>query len=199
MVGRACRISLRSFSERSRRSEKKGYQAVGQLGSSLAPHTQENTDMHTYSAHNDHCRCNDWRTLQRAEGKAWSRSRLGRSGDGARELLPWTAGPGEQKNFDPEHPLARDSKGRSLALVLYSIQFVACPSSLALCISHPLQIPRCPQCLRARVNVFECRGCKRSKVSPRGALNLPAARFLQTKRFDPLSSPPLFHVVSVGP
>jgi hypothetical protein len=36
------------------------------------------------------------------------------------------------------------------------------------------------------VNVYECRGGKRSKVSPRGALNLPAARFLQTKRFDPL-------------
>jgi hypothetical protein len=27
---------------------------------------------------------------------------------------------------------------------------------------------------------------KGSKVSPRGALDLPAARFLQTKRFDPL-------------
>jgi hypothetical protein len=46
---------------------------------------------------------------ERAEGKAWSRSRLGRAGDEARELLPWTAGPGAQKNFDPEHPLARDS------------------------------------------------------------------------------------------
>ncbi len=122
--------------------------------------------------------------------RRWSRSRLGRAGDGARELLPWTAGPGAQKNFDPEHPLAGDSKGRSLALVLYSIQFVSCPSSLALCISHPPPIPRVPPCLRARVNVCECRGGKRSKVSPRGALNLPAARFLQTKRFDPLPSPP---------
>ena len=28
-------------------------------------------------------------------------------------------------------------------------------------------------------------------ISPRGALNLPAARFLQTKRFDPLPSPSL--------
>ena len=36
-----------------------------------------------------------------------------------RALLPWTAGPGAQKNFDPEHPLAGDSKGSSLALVLY--------------------------------------------------------------------------------
>ena len=99
------------------------------------------------------------------------------AGDGARELLPWTAGPGAQKNFDPEHPLAGDSKGSCLALVLYSIQFVSCPSSLALCISHPLPIPRGPLCLRARMDVCECRGGKRSKVFPRGALNLPAARF----------------------
>ena len=122
--------------------------------------------------------------------RRWSRSRLGRAGDEARELLPWTAGPGAQKNFDPEHPLAGDSKGRSLTLVLYSIQFVSCPSSLALCISHPLPIPRGSPCLLARVDVYECRGGKRSVISPRGALNLPAARFLQTKRFDPLPSPP---------
>ncbi len=62
-------------------------------------------------------------------------------------------------------------------------------SSLALCISHPLPIPRGSPCLRARVDVYECRGGKRSVISPRGALNLPAARFLQTKRFDPLPSP----------
>jgi len=69
-----------------------------------------------------------WSSGERAEGKACSRSRLGRAGDEARELLPWTAGPGAQKNFDPEHPLARDSKGRRLALLLYSclIQFVSC-------------------------------------------------------------------------
>ena len=114
----------------------------------------------------------------------------GQAGEGARELFPWTAGPGAQKNFDPEHPLAGDSKGCSLALLLYLIQFVSCPSSLALCISHPLPIPRIPPCPRARVNVYECRGGKRSKVSPRGALNLPAARFLQTERFDPLFPPP---------
>ena len=41
------------------------------------------------------------------------------AGDGARELLSWTANPGAQKHFDPEHPLAGDSKGSSLALVLY--------------------------------------------------------------------------------
>jgi hypothetical protein len=63
---------------------------------------------------------------QGGQGQARSRSGLGRVGDGAREILPWTAGPGAQKNFDPEHPLERDSKGRSLALVLYSIQFVSC-------------------------------------------------------------------------
>jgi hypothetical protein len=103
--------------------------------------------------------------------------RLGRAGEGARKLFPWTAGPGAKKNLDPEHPLARDSRGRSLAILLYLIQFVSCPSSLTLCISHPLPIPRGPPCLRVRVNVYECRGGKRSKVSPRGALNLPAARF----------------------
>jgi hypothetical protein len=27
----------------------------------------------------------------------------GEAGDGARELLPWTANPGVQKNFDPDH------------------------------------------------------------------------------------------------
>jgi hypothetical protein len=42
---------------------------------------------------------------ERAESKAWSRSRLGQAGDGARELLPWMVGPGDQRNFDPEHPL----------------------------------------------------------------------------------------------
>ena len=99
------------------------------------------------------------------------------AGDGARELLPWTAGPGAQKNFDPEHPLAGDSKGRSLALVLCLIQFVWRLPSLALSISHPPPIPRILPCLLARVDVYECRGGKRSKVSPRGALNLPAARF----------------------
>ena len=67
-----------------------------------------------------------WSSGKRAEGRAWSRSRLGRAGDEARELLPWTAVPGAQKNFDPEHPLARDFKGRSLALVYISrsMQFV---------------------------------------------------------------------------
>ena len=114
-------------------------------------------------------------------------------------LLPWTAGPGAQKNFDPEHPLAGDSKGSSLALVLYLIHFVWRLPSLALCISHPLPIPRILPCLRNRVDVYECRGGKRSKVSQRGALNLPAARFLQTKRFDQLPFPPPIFVVSVGP
>ena len=55
----------------------------------------------------------------RGQGQCW-----GEADDAARKLLPWTAGPGAQKNFDPEHhfdpehPLARDSKGRSLALAL---------------------------------------------------------------------------------
>ena len=49
---------------------------------------------------------------RRGQGQCW-----GEAGDGARELLPWTANPGAQKHFDPEHPLAGDSKGSSLALV----------------------------------------------------------------------------------
>ena len=47
------------------------------------------------------------------QGQCW-----GEAGDGARELLSWTANPGAQKHFNPEHPLAGDSKGSSLALVL---------------------------------------------------------------------------------
>jgi hypothetical protein len=80
-------------------------------------------------------------------------------GSGWGGLVMDRAGPGVQKNFDPEHQLARDSKGRSLALVLYSIQFVWCPPSLALCITHPLPIPRGPPCpMHAHVYVCECRG-----------------------------------------
>ena len=37
-----------------------------------------------------------------------------------------------------------------------------------------------------------------NKVSPRGALDLPAARFLQTERIDPLSPPPKRFVLRVG-
>ena len=57
------------------------------------------------------------------------RVRLRRAGEGARELFPWTAGPGTHKYFDPEHPLAGDSKGSSLALVLY-LNTVCVASSL---------------------------------------------------------------------
>ena len=64
------------------------------------------------------------RVAVESKEQTWSRSRLGRAGDGTCELLPWTAGPDAQKNFDPEHPLAGDSKGSSPALVLYLIQFV---------------------------------------------------------------------------
>jgi hypothetical protein len=53
------------------------------------------------------------RRRRRGQGQCW-----GEAGDGTRELLPWTANPGAQKHFDPEHPLAGDSKGSSPALVL---------------------------------------------------------------------------------
>jgi hypothetical protein len=37
----------------------------------------------------------------------------GETGDGARELLlPWTANPGAQKEFDPEHLLAGGLQGQ---------------------------------------------------------------------------------------
>jgi hypothetical protein len=75
------------------------------------------------------------------------------------------------------------------SIFLFNTVCVVSPP-LALCISHPLPIPRGPSCPRARVYVCDGRGGKRSKVSPRGALNLPAARFLQTGRFDPLFPPP---------
>ncbi len=55
---------------------------------------------------------------RRGQGQCWGEAG---AGDGARELLPWTANPGAQKHFDPEHPLAGDSKGSSLALVLHSL------------------------------------------------------------------------------
>jgi hypothetical protein len=56
---------------------------------------------------------------KRAEARRGQGQCRGEAGDGARELLLWTANPGAQKHFDPEHPLAGDSKGSSLALVLY--------------------------------------------------------------------------------
>ena len=103
-----------------------------------------------------------WSSGERAEGKTWSRSRLGRAGDEARELLPWTAGPGAQKNFDPEHPLARDSKGRSLALLLYSclIQSVSCrpPShyvSRTHCRSPAVPHARALACMSVMVEVVK--------------------------------------------
>jgi hypothetical protein len=52
--------------------------------------------------------CRKWG--ESTKGKALSGSKLGWAGDGARELLPWTACPGTQKNLDPKHPLARDSR-----------------------------------------------------------------------------------------
>ena len=55
-------------------------------------------------------------SLARHSGQGQCR---GEAGDGARELLLWTANPGAQKHFDPEHSLAGDSKGSNLALVLY--------------------------------------------------------------------------------
>ena len=68
---------------------------------------------------------------RQSKGKAWSRSRLGRAGGGARELLPWTAGPGRPRSTQKLRSRApsarwRDSKGSSLALVLYLSLYIVC-------------------------------------------------------------------------
>ena len=61
---------------------------------------------------------------RRGQGQCWGEAG---AGDGARELLRWTANPGAQKHFDPEHPLVGDSKGSSLVLVLHSLgQYSVC-------------------------------------------------------------------------
>jgi len=119
------------------------------------------------------------------ESKAWSRSRLEWAGDGARELLPWTAGPGAQKNLDPEHPLARDSKGRSLALVLYLIQFVSCRPP-----SHYVSRTHCRSPAVSHVRTLACMFVNVEVVKGAKFLHeVLAARFLQTERFDPLLPP----------
>ena len=64
---------------------------------------------------------------RRGQGQSWGGLP---PGDGARELLPWMAGPGAQKNFDPEHLLEGDSKGSRLALGLCLIQFFVASSFL---------------------------------------------------------------------
>jgi hypothetical protein len=89
--------------------------------------------------------CRKWG--ESTKGKA-SGSKLGRAGDGARELLPWTACPGTQKNLDPEHPLARDSRGRRLAPFYISrlIQLVLCPRTTY----HAPTLPAVPSCARER-------------------------------------------------
>ncbi len=78
---------------------------------------------------------------RRGQGQCW-----GKAGDGARELLPWTANPGAQKHFDPEHPLEGGSKGSSLACFIFPwlIQFVLW-RVFALRTSHPSPNP--PQSL----------------------------------------------------
>jgi hypothetical protein len=54
----------------------------------------------------------EWATCERLEQKARrSEVELGRAGERARAIFPWTAGPGTQKNFDPKH-LPRDGRAR---------------------------------------------------------------------------------------
>jgi hypothetical protein len=76
---------------------------------------------------------------------------LARACNGARELLPWTAGPGAQRNFDPEHPPRDGGTPRAAALRSFYIscllQFVLCV--LALRITHPHADPSADTFARA--------------------------------------------------
>ena len=96
-------------------------------------HTWGTTHLHTRGTYRTTCGVKELER-RRGQGQCW-----GEAGDGARELLPWTAGPGAQKNFDPEHPLARVSKGSSLALVLYFLvsYSLCCVSSHYVSRNHP--------------------------------------------------------------
>ena len=70
---------------------------------------------------------------RRGQGQCW-----GEAGDGARELLPWTANPSAQR-FDPEHPPRDGRTPRTEALrslyIPHLTQFVF--RVLALHITHP--------------------------------------------------------------
>ena len=101
------------------------------------------------------------------KGKAWSGSKLGRAGDGARELLPWTACPGTQKNLDPEHPLAREGlQGQTPCAPFISLFNTGCVVSCSrtMCLAPTYcRSPAVPLACLLAMNGFECRG-KRSKV-----------------------------------
>ena len=98
--------------------------------------------------------------------------------------------PARRRTLIPSTLLRGTPRAGALRPSIFLFNTVCVVSSpLALYISHPLPIPRGPSCPRARVYVCDGRGGKRSKVSPRGALNLPSARFLQTGCFDPLFTP----------
>jgi hypothetical protein len=94
----------------------------------------------------------DSREKKRAEARRGQGQCWGEAGDGSRELLPWTANPGAQKHFDPEHPLVRDSKGISAAalcsfLFHCLIQFVLrrvlapIPQPSAVALARALAVP----------------------------------------------------------
>ena len=94
------------------------------------------------------------KNLGRGQGQGW-----GTAGDGARALLPWDGRPRRAENFDPEHLLAGNSKGRSLAaLVVCLIQFVCLYTQIRRVGSHP-PADSPPSLLSARslCNVFGSR------------------------------------------
>jgi hypothetical protein len=89
------------------------------------------------------------RKARNGQGQRWDRLVMERA-----SFSPGRRAPARRR-LDLEHPLARDSRGRRFALVLYPflIQVVLC-RVLALCASHPLPIPRGPSCLLARHECF---------------------------------------------
>ena len=107
---------------------------------------------------------------RRGQGQGW-----GTAGDGARALLPWTAGPGAQRTLIPSTSLQRTPRAEALPLVvcLFNTVWVCLPSHDVR--THP-PTPRRPSCPRARSRMFSDRGGNGSKVSPRGAMSLLAAR-----------------------
>ena len=97
------------------------------------------------------------------KGKAWSGSKLGRAGDGARELLPWTACPARRRTLTPSI-LLRGTPGAVWPCALFISLFntgcvVSC--SRIMCLAPTADPPRsllpaCSPCIV--LNVEEEKG-----------------------------------------
>ena len=106
-------------------------------------HTWGTTHLHTRGTYRTTCEVKELER-RRGQGQRWGGLVMERAC-----FSLGTAGPGAQKNFDPEHPLAGDSKGRSLALALcFLILFcLCCVSSHYVSRTHPPTFRRhfCPR------------------------------------------------------